>query len=173
MTIALWIKLDKNLGEQSVFDTAGGTASTHRDGQYHLEVINGRVRWFHRNERHVTIFSVLTKPLLKTGYWTHLAVTYDGVIGIAKVGWIKQLFFLSLFTAWKFPYSEFFWSVFSRIWTEYEKILSIFPYSFECWKIQTWKTPNTETFYAVIAFNSNSYICETLVQYQNSSWWLF
>ena len=29
----------------------------------------------------------------------------------------------------KCPYSEFFWSVFSRIRTEYEKIRSIFPYS--------------------------------------------
>ena len=27
------------------------------------------------------------------------------------------------------PYSEFFWSVFPRIWTEYEEILRIFPYS--------------------------------------------
>ena len=29
----------------------------------------------------------------------------------------------------KCQYSELFWSVFSHIWTEYEKILSIFPYS--------------------------------------------
>ena len=27
------------------------------------------------------------------------------------------------------PYSEFFWSVFSRIQTEYEEIFRIFPYS--------------------------------------------
>ena len=27
------------------------------------------------------------------------------------------------------PYSEFFWSVFSRIWTEYGEIRSISPYS--------------------------------------------
>ena len=27
------------------------------------------------------------------------------------------------------PYSEFFWSLFSRIWTEYVKIRSISPYS--------------------------------------------
>ena len=27
------------------------------------------------------------------------------------------------------PYSEFYWSVFSRIWTEYEEILRISPYS--------------------------------------------
>ena len=29
----------------------------------------------------------------------------------------------------KGPYSEFFWSVFSRIWTEYEEILRISQYS--------------------------------------------
>ena len=29
----------------------------------------------------------------------------------------------------KCPYSEFFWCVFSRIWTEYRKILRISPYS--------------------------------------------
>ena len=27
------------------------------------------------------------------------------------------------------PYSELFWSVFSRIWTEYGEMLRIFPYS--------------------------------------------
>ena len=60
-------------------------------------------------------------------------------------------------TAWKYPYSEFFWSVISRIWTEYGEII-LFPsnrqktYGFlmisggieaslriqsECWKIRT------------------------------------
>ena len=29
----------------------------------------------------------------------------------------------------KCPYSEFFWSVFSAIWTEYQEILPIYPYS--------------------------------------------
>ena len=86
VTMAVWIKLDKNLGAQSVFDTIGGNASTHRQGQYHLEVNNGSVRWFHRNELSVTIFSVVTKPLIETGKWVHLAVTYDGVIKTAKVG---------------------------------------------------------------------------------------
>ena len=43
----------------------------------------------------------------------------------------------------KCPYSEFFWSVFSRIWTVYA------PYSSKCGKIRTRKTPNTDTFYRV------------------------
>ena len=86
VTMAVWIKLDTNLGAQSVFDTIGGNASTHRQGQYHLEVNHGSVRWFHRNELSVTIFRVVTKPLIETGKWMHLAVTYDGVIKTAKVG---------------------------------------------------------------------------------------
>ena len=69
----------------------------------------------------------------------------------------------------KCPYSELFWSVFSRIQTEYGEIRSYsgpyFPafglnterYSVslhiqsECGKIRTRITPNTDTFYAVIA----------------------
>ena len=86
VTIAVWIKQDTNLGKQSVFDTIGGKASTHREGQYYLSVKNGCVRWLHRNERKVTIFIVVTEPLIETGNWTHLAVTYDGAIGVAKVG---------------------------------------------------------------------------------------
>ena len=34
----------------------------------------------------------------------------------------------------KCPYSEFFWSAFSRIWTEYGEILPISPYSVQMWE---------------------------------------
>ena len=43
------------------------------------------------------------------------------------------------------PYSELFWSVFFRIWTEYEKI-----------RIR--KTPNTETFYAVVFTGQSKFL---------------
>ena len=56
------------------------------------------------------------------------------LIKIALSPFHVTVLFLSLRE--KCPLSEFFWSVFSRIWTEYEKI-------------QTKKTPNTGTFYAV------------------------
>ena len=46
----------------------------------------------------------------------------------------------------KCPYSEIFWSVFSRIQTEYGEILHI---QSECGKIWSRKTPNKSTFYAV------------------------
>ena len=82
VTMAVWIKLNTTLSDQSVFGTAGRTVSI-----YHLEVKHGgNVRWFHRNEQGVVIFGVNTKPLIKTGKWTHLAATYDGVLGMARVG---------------------------------------------------------------------------------------
>ena len=86
ITITVWIKLNTTFGRHSVFDTIGGNASAHGNGQYHLEVNSGRVRWFHRNESGKNIFSVTPNSLIKVGNWTHLAVTYDGVLGMAKVG---------------------------------------------------------------------------------------
>ena len=44
----------------------------------------------------------------------------------------------------KCPYSELFWSAFSRIWTRYGVSLRI---QSECGKMQTRITPNTDTFY--------------------------
>ena len=43
-------------------------------------------------------------------------------------------FFISLTLRKKCPYSEFFWSVFSRFWTEYGKLRSIFRYSVQIWE---------------------------------------
>ena len=50
----------------------------------------------------------------------------------------------------KCSYSELFWSVFSRIWTEYGEALVSLRIQFECGKIRTRTAPNTDTFYAVI-----------------------
>lgn len=86
VTITVWIKLDTNGGRQSLFSTIGGNSSTHRQGQYHLETRNGIVRWSHCNEREITIFKVLIKPLIEIGKSVHLAVTYDSALGIARVG---------------------------------------------------------------------------------------
>ena len=46
-------------------------------------------------------------------------------------------------------YLEFFWSVFSRVRTEYEEI-RISSYLSECGKIRTRKTLNKDTFHAVL-----------------------
>ena len=49
----------------------------------------------------------------------------------------------------KCPYSELFWSAYSRIRTEYGEILRISPYSV---RMRTRITPNTDTFYAMLTF---------------------
>ena len=49
----------------------------------------------------------------------------------------------------KCPYSEFFWSAFSRIRTENGDILRMSPFSVRIWEMRTKKTPNTDTFHAV------------------------
>lgn len=76
ITISTWVKLDTNKGIQSIFDTVGGH-SKHKDGQYHFEIENGKVRWFHRNENHDTIFSLLTRPAIREGVWTQITATYS------------------------------------------------------------------------------------------------
>ena len=49
----------------------------------------------------------------------------------------------------KCSYSKFFWSVFSRMLTEYGKMLNISTYSVEMWENTDQKTTNTDTFHAV------------------------
>ena len=85
ITMAVWVKLDTSRGIQSIFDTVGGALSTHKEGQYHLEIDNARVRWFHRNEKHITIFSILSDPVLVEGNWTHITGTYNGFKREAQV----------------------------------------------------------------------------------------
>ena len=62
-------------------------------------------------------------------------------------------FWMELSLRKKCSYSELFWSVFSRIRTEYGEILRISPYLVRMWenagKMRTRITPNTGTFYAV------------------------
>ncbi|XP_068705792.1 uncharacterized protein [Montipora foliosa] len=84
ITISTWIKLDTNKGIQSIFDTVG-SHSRHRDGQYHFEIDNGKVRWFHRNENHDTIFSLLTRPVVKEAIWIQLTATYSAKMQRARV----------------------------------------------------------------------------------------
>ena len=60
----------------------------------------------------------------------------------------------------KCPYSELFWSAFSRICAEYGQ--------FECGKIRTGKTPNTDTFYAVLILSEeiSDDMCFSLYEYK-------
>lgn len=84
VSIALWVKLWRTGGVHSMFDTIGGH-SIHRKGQYHFEVYNGRLRWFHRNEYAKEVFSVRTSPLLQPNLWYHVVGTYDSRTHMARV----------------------------------------------------------------------------------------
>ena len=59
----------------------------------------------------------------------------------------------------KCPYLEFFWCIFSRFLTEYGFTVNLRIHS-ECGKIRTRKTPNTDTFHAVIYMHKR--ICEAI-----------
>ena len=85
VTIATWMKMFSVQGSNSIFDTIGGVNSTHDNGQYHFEIIDGSVRWFHRNERNDVIFNVTSEVVVSTSVWTHVAVTYDSSLGQADV----------------------------------------------------------------------------------------
>lgn len=84
VTIALWVKLWRTGGVHSMFDTIGGH-SIHNKGQYHFEVYNGRLRWFHRNEYAKEVFNVRTSPVLQPNLWYHVVGTYDSRTHMAKV----------------------------------------------------------------------------------------
>ena len=57
---------------------------------------------------------------------------------------------VKLYNALKVSVFGVFWSVFSSIWTEYGEIRSISPYSVRMRNNTDQKTPNTDTFHAVL-----------------------
>ncbi|KAK2563931.1 EGF-like repeat and discoidin I-like domain-containing protein 3 [Acropora cervicornis] len=85
ITIAAWIKLFSVEGTNSLFDTIGGLNSTHDNGQYHLEIDDGSVRWFHRNENGEIIFNVTSEVIVPSHVWTHVACTYEAKLGQADI----------------------------------------------------------------------------------------
>lgn len=84
ITISLWVKLLQTDGIHSLFDTVG-SKSDHHNGQYHFEIVDGKVRWFHRDENAEQVFSVTTEPVIKRDQWTNIAATYDANLGEAKI----------------------------------------------------------------------------------------
>ena len=50
ITIALWVYMDTTEGQQELFHTIDPKAPVNKHGMYYLEVSDGHVRWFHRNE---------------------------------------------------------------------------------------------------------------------------
>ncbi len=69
VTMAVWVNLDGS-AQQEIFDCIG---TGHGDGQYHFELqAGGAVRWFHRDDSSVQIFSIQTGNV-PTGEWAHIA----------------------------------------------------------------------------------------------------
>jgi hypothetical protein len=80
ITIAAWIKLEDYKDPHSIFDTIG---HSHSMGQYHFEVHNGVLRWFHRNECQQTVFETMAHEVPKAK-WIHIAGTYNSKTSQAK-----------------------------------------------------------------------------------------
>jgi len=94
ITIAAWIRLEEKPGQHSIFDTIG---VSHNQGQYHFEVNDGIVRWFHRNENRITVFETMAHSVQKEK-WTHVGGTYDSATKQAKIfidGVIRNMTFSS------------------------------------------------------------------------------
>jgi len=81
ITIASWIKIEEKIGQHSIFDTIG---VAHSQGQFHFEVNDGVLRWFHRNECKRTVFETMAHTVQKDK-WTHVSGTYDHKTKQAKV----------------------------------------------------------------------------------------
>jgi len=62
ITVAAWVRLEKRQGQHSIFDTVG---TSHLKGQYHFEVNNGIVRWFHRDQAEKVVFETMAHTVEK------------------------------------------------------------------------------------------------------------
>lgn len=60
VTVAAWLKLDTNRGQQSIFSTCNPDNPWNSHVQYSLTITDGRVKWFHKNEKsQVTFYGLL------------------------------------------------------------------------------------------------------------------
>lgn len=67
ITIAAWVLLEVKLGHHSIFDTIG---TSHALGQYHFEINDGIVRWFHRDESQRVVFESMAHTVDKGKLYT-------------------------------------------------------------------------------------------------------
>ena len=77
----------------------------------------------------------------------NLFVIYHTLASLVVLAYLEILFIAQ---REKYPYSEFFWSVFSTFGLNSEKYSLSLHIQSECGKIRTWETPNADTFYAVL-----------------------
>lgn len=75
ISIATWMKLGSTSGVQSVFSTVG---FSHNDGQFLLEVNDGKLIWKHTNEQQYVVFDCETSDIvIQPDQWVHVTATYD------------------------------------------------------------------------------------------------
>ena len=71
----MWVKLTSTAGRQSLFDTIAAGA---KQGNYHFEVNDGKVRWFARDINGNAVFNINSaQVVVPPNQWTHLVGTYD------------------------------------------------------------------------------------------------
>ena len=51
ITIAVWVYVDSNEGQQELFQTIDPYADQNKHGQFYMELSDGQIRWFHRNSK--------------------------------------------------------------------------------------------------------------------------
>ncbi|XP_048578921.1 uncharacterized protein LOC5512916 [Nematostella vectensis] len=86
ITVALWVKLETNRGEQTIFMTSNPGNPGNRHVQYLLLIIDGKVKWFHSNEKSQTVFSAETESaVVPAGTWTHISGTYTSMGGKSQI----------------------------------------------------------------------------------------
>lgn len=86
ITIACWVNLQGDVAaKHSLFSTVRMVSPSNFIGGYHFELDNGKVRWFHRDEREKTVFSLITPQIVEPKVWMHIAATYDAYKSLAMV----------------------------------------------------------------------------------------
>ena len=75
VSVAVWVKLNSTAGRQSIFTTVG---YAHSNGQYHLEIVDGRILWSHVDENNNVVFNCETsEKYVQPHQWAHITGTYD------------------------------------------------------------------------------------------------
>ena len=100
------------------------------------------IKWCDENFLQLNFIKIMIG--LVTGFWncmTGIQMLCLCFVYLLKWGWLPL--------HKKCPYSELFWSIFSRIQTKYVEIQSISLYSVRMLENTTRATPNTDTFYAL------------------------
>ena len=59
ITIALWVKLTSISGQHELFYTCASDV-TNGKAQFHFEINDGKVRWFHSDHMERTVFNVIS-----------------------------------------------------------------------------------------------------------------